>query len=277
MDTANTDTTVSGVVGDTDPDRVTGRGVDTLPVSEVFGLTIQGEGPAAGQLAAFVRLMGCNLSCSWCDTPYTWDGARVDLRAETTQMSAGYIIETLLELAGSRQPIVVISGGEPLLQQQRPAFARLLKRLGAGRRGHPGLGWPVHIETNGTIAPQPYLLARAAAIAVSPKLPHAGRHRGHQDPTLHPRWCEVLRCDGDDTPDVYLKVVVRGAADVDDVAHRASHDWQVPAHRVWVMPEGTTAAALNYRWPEVLEAAVAHGLNATHRLHVLAWNDERGK
>lgn len=287
MDTANTTETGSARPGGPGPDQPSPRTVDTLPVSECFGLTIQGEGPAAGRLAAFVRLMGCNLSCGWgvapgtdamrCDTGFTWDGDRYDLRAETTHMTAADIIDRLTALAGDRRPIVVISGGEPLLQQQRPAFARLLERVGAGRRGHPGLGWPVHIETNGTIAPQPFLLARAAAIAVSPKLPHAGPHRGHQDPALHPRWGEVLRCDGDDLPDVYLKVVVRNAQDVALVAARADIGWAVPRHRVWVMPEGTTAAALNYRWPEILEAAIEHGLHATHRLHVLAWGDERGK
>jgi 7-carboxy-7-deazaguanine synthase len=53
-----------------------------LVVSEVFGPTIQGEGPHAGQRAAFVRLGGCNLTCTWCDTAYTWDARRYDLRAE---------------------------------------------------------------------------------------------------------------------------------------------------------------------------------------------------
>ena len=47
------------------------RGEDTSPVSEVFGPTLQGEGPHAGRPCHFIRLGGCNLSCSWCDTPYS--------------------------------------------------------------------------------------------------------------------------------------------------------------------------------------------------------------
>jgi len=48
----------------------------TLPlirINEIFGPTFQGEGQTIGKLSEFVRVSGCNLTCSWCDTPYTWD------------------------------------------------------------------------------------------------------------------------------------------------------------------------------------------------------------
>ena len=250
--------------------------VHTLPVSECFGPTIQGEGPAAGRLAVFIRFMGCNLSCSWCDTPYTWDARRHDLRAETTLMPAEAIADRVAELADGRRPIVVLTGGEPLLQLDQPGFVRLLELLGDGRRGGLlGLGLAIHVETNGTVAPRPYLLHHARLIVLSPKLGHAGPHRGRQDPALHPAWLDLLR----DHPwdgGVIAKIVVRGADDVTEVA-RLADEWGVPRDRVWVMPEGTSRAALDYRWPEVAEAATAHGVNATHRLHVLAWGDERGR
>lgn len=258
----------------TDPAAAPARPqTDTLPVSEMF-LTVQGEGPAAGQLAAFLRFMGCNLSCSWCDSAWTWDAARHDLRTETTQRTAVDIRDHLAALADGRRPMAVLTGGEPLLQQERPAFVRLLELLGAGRGGAPGLGWRVHVETNGTIAPRPYLLHHCELAVVSPKMPHAGPHRGHQDPALHPAWLDVLR---GPEPGAILKVVVRGAEDVAEVARLARTTWLVPTDRVWVMPEGATRPALDYRWPEVAEAATRHGLHATHRLHVLAWGDERGR
>ena len=54
-----------------------------LAVSEIFGPTHQGEGPSTGRLCGFVRLARCNLSCLWCDTPYTWDwgGNRIGVGA----------------------------------------------------------------------------------------------------------------------------------------------------------------------------------------------------
>jgi 7-carboxy-7-deazaguanine synthase len=228
----------------------------TLPVSELFGPTLQGEGPAAGRCAHFLRLMGCNLSCSWCDTPYTWDGSRHDLRAETTHLEAQAIAE---ELHG-RPGILVITGGEPLLHQHRMGFQAVLQLMAAQRR-------PVHVETNGTVAPSENTVQRVAMFAVSPKLDHAGGHRGRQDPTLHTAWAEV--------PNAHLKVVCRDPDDVGaavDLAERVD----IPAERVWVMPEGTTTDQLNARWPAIADAAAQLGINATHRLHVLAWGDTKG-
>ena len=69
-----------------------------LPVSEVFGPTIQGEGPHAGRRVYFVRLGGCNLSCSWCDSAYTWDGETYDLREELTPSTALDVLARLHEL-----------------------------------------------------------------------------------------------------------------------------------------------------------------------------------
>jgi organic radical activating enzyme len=233
------------------------RRVDTLQVSEIFHRTVQGEGPAAGRTASFLRLMGCNLSCSWCDSPFTWDATRFDLRQETSYYTAGQIAD---ELDG--QPgMLVISGGEPLLQQNRAAFRQLLAAMVTQKR-------PVHIETNGTVVPDYQVAALVETFVVSPKLEHAGAHRGHQDPTLQRGWANI--------PNAVLKVVCQDADDVADAAV-LGRSIGYPPHRVWVMPEGTTTDVLAERWPVIATAAAQLGLSASHRLHVLAWGDERGR
>jgi organic radical activating enzyme len=233
-----------------------------LPVSEVFGPTIQGEGPFAGQPAVFVRFMGCNLSCSWCDTPYTWDATRFNLTAERTSMPAG-LIALKAESCGINSKIVILTGGEPLLQQDKPGWRRLLESL-------EHAGKHAHLETNGTIAPNQTTMAHMSAIVVSPKLDNAGDHRGHQDPALHPGWMEVAGFRW-----VYLKFVCQTPADVAYCAEYAAEiGW--PRERVWVMPEGVTAVELAERWPAIAAAAARHCVNASHRLHVLAWGTERG-
>lgn len=234
--------------------------LDTLPVNEVFHRTVQGEGPAAGRAASFVRLMGCNLSCSWCDTPWTWDARRHDLRGETTHRTADELVAELSEHLG----IVVVSGGEPLLHQARPAFRALLE-------GAAHIYRPVHVETNGTLPPAWHLLHHTELVVVSPKLAHAGTHRGHQDPAVHPGWRGALA-----RGDAVLKYVVRDAADVDAAVGAAGELGAAPG-QVWVMPEGRTVAELAARWPVIAERAAHWGVGATHRLHVLAWGDQRGR
>jgi 7-carboxy-7-deazaguanine synthase len=230
-----------------------------LPISEVFSPTIQGEGPFAGRCAAFIRFMGCNLSCSWCDTPYTWDADRFDLRATTQWLTVDDILGRL-----TPTPVVVLTGGEPLLQQDRPAFQALVHAL-------VDTGRAIHVETNGTQLPGQLLLSYTEAIMVSPKLANAGAHRGHQDPALHPGYRDITH-----RTNLYLKVVCRSPSDVERACHLAAiNNW--PKQRVWVMPEGTTTTDLNTTWRPVAEAAAARGINATHRLHVLAWGDQRGR
>lgn len=237
----------------------------SLPVSEMPFTTLQGEGPHAGRRVQFLRLGGCNLSCSWCDTPYTWDGQRFDLRAELTMTSVADIVAA----ATPRVPLV-ISGGEPLLHQSHlPVWEPLLESLGS-------LCGEVHIETNGTLAPNEVTAQWVTHASVSPKLANAGVHRGNQSPELHPDWAPLAQ---EGRLAIYrsaiLKFVVRGPADVDEaVAYADRVQW--PRDRVWVMPEGTTVEELTARWPVVAKAALDHGINASHRLHVLAFGDTRG-
>lgn len=79
---------------------------------EVFGPTVQGEGMVIGRKTMFVRTAGCDYSCSWCDSAFTWDGSgKEDIR----MMTAGEIIEKLYETGGDTFSHVTISGGNPAL------------------------------------------------------------------------------------------------------------------------------------------------------------------
>ena len=231
-----------------------------IPVSEVFGPTIQGEGPYAGRQAMFIRLGGCNLSCSWCDTPYTWDASRFDLRQEIVARD----VQKVLAEMDAMTELVVITGGEPLLHAKSAGFEELL-------RGLSEMGKSVHIETNGTITPPDRVLSLVSVFVISPKLENAGAHKLGQSPLLAKGWPDIAR-----RHESHLKYVCESAQDVYAAAQRArSVDW--PINRVWVMPEGMTKLQLDTRWPTILQAALEVGVNATSRLHVLAWGDVRGR
>ena len=106
-------------------------------VLEIF-YSIDGEGRRAGELAVFVRMAGCNCSCSWCDTSYSQDcGGGKEMTID----------EILKELRKYNCHNITLTGGEPLLQ---PNIGELIKEM---YRQH----YNVNIETNGTIDPTPYL------------------------------------------------------------------------------------------------------------------------
>jgi 7-carboxy-7-deazaguanine synthase len=83
-----------------------------IPVLEIFGPTIQGEGRVIGRKTMFVRTAGCDYRCSWCDSSFTWDGsAKEDIR----MMTAEEIYAELYEIGGDMFNHVTISGGNPAL------------------------------------------------------------------------------------------------------------------------------------------------------------------
>lgn len=231
----------------------------SLVVAEIFGCTVQGEGPSTGRRCSFVRLGGCNLSCTWCDTPETWDASRFDLRATLTRTPVGDIVRRVLE---GNPGLVVISGGEPLLHQQQPGWHDLLTALHTA-------GVDVEVETNGTIPPTAWTVERVARFNCSPKLAHAG------DPVskrINGKALAVLRWSGR----VAFKFVCQTLADLEEVA-AFTRDHNIPPDLVWIMPEGTTAPELNDRLALLADPAIRAGYNLTNRLHVALWGTEKGR
>jgi 7-carboxy-7-deazaguanine synthase len=96
-----------------------------IPVMEIFGPTIQGEGMVIGQKTMFVRTAGCDYSCSWCDSSFTWDGTGKD---DTKMMLAEEIWEELRKLGGAGFSHVTISGGNPALLKNLANLITLLKK-----------------------------------------------------------------------------------------------------------------------------------------------------
>lgn len=228
----------------------------TLAINEVFGPTLQGEGPNLGRRAAFVRVARCNLSCSWCDAHFTWDWTRHDPATEVHTMAVADVHDQVLAM---RCQLVVLTGGEPLLQQRGlTALASLLR----------GSGCEVEVETNGTRPPDPRLSA-LVRYNVSPKLANSGLP---WEQRIRP---EVLRTFGQ-LPGTALKFVVADPADLEEVGEVVAAAG-IPAGMVWVMPEGVTAERVLAGHAELADLVVDLGWNMTTRLHVLAWGDERGR
>jgi 7-carboxy-7-deazaguanine synthase len=236
-----------------------------LAVSEVFGPTFQGEGASLGRRCGFVRLARCNLSCggpgpaAWaCDTPYTWDwgGQNGTAYDPATEVVKKDVADIAMEVMAMSVDLVVISGGEPLLQQR--GLVELVTDL--SRRGVE-----VEVETNGTLAPIAELAEAVTRFNVSPKLSNSGVP-GEQ--RRRPEAISALA----QTGKAVWKFVCAGEEDLAEVARDYGH-----LSPIYVMPAGTTPESVIEVSRRLAGPVTERGWSLTTRLHVLLWGDERGR
>lgn len=227
-------------------------------LAEYFGPTLQGEGPSTGQPALFIRLSRCNLSCPGCDTPYTWDWTKFDPRLESIRMSTDELYDWAAAQAAS---LIVITGGEPLLQQDR--LLPLVQSLARdGRR--------IEIETNGTIVPTSDLIEGITQFNVSPKTAGFAGADTDESRRINPLALHTFTSSGK----AIFKFVISRREDLDDVARYEQVFSLTP---VWVMPEGTQAKTLlgNMTW--LADEAIERNWNLSTRMHIVLWGNQRGR
>jgi 7-carboxy-7-deazaguanine synthase len=128
---------------------------ESIPISEIFGPTVQGEGPLVGRPTVFVRTGGCDYRCAWCDTLYA---VLPEHRSAWRLMTAAEIGRRIDELAGNDPVPVTLSGGNPALQPLAP-----LIELGHAK------GHKFALETQGSMS-SPWF-AELDWLILSPKPP----------------------------------------------------------------------------------------------------------
>lgn len=230
---------------------------DHLAVSEIFGPTLQGEGVSAGRAAAFLRLAGCYVGCGWCDTRYSWDDSpdkpliydQLDTRTCWARVEA--------HLPAGARPLLVVTGGEPLLQGEQ-----LVPVL---RRAHAH-GCRVEIETSGTQPPGD-LTPFVDLFTVSPKLEHSGVAEAR-------RLIPALLNEFASTSKAVFKFVVRGPQDLDEVAAVSLPYPDVP---VIIMPLGTTSDRIAHSLRALAGPVAGRGWTLTGRMHIDLWGNVPGR
>ncbi len=227
-----------------------------LNISEVF-VSIQGEGRYVGVPSVFVRLNGCNLRCVWCDTPYTsW-------KPEGSDWMLGQL---LAHIRRQGHQHVVITGGEPMLQQSLVLLTQRLREM----------EFFITIETAGTV----YLPVACDLMSISPKLANSTPHRreGGRFAVRH----DSLRYNREVLGkliaeyDYQLKFVVQNPEDMDEV-NQIVADLGADKSRVLLMGEGVDPGTLYERAQWITEACKNRGYRYTPRLHIDIWGNERGK
>jgi len=214
--------------------------------------TLQGEGQSIGKSAVFLRLHFCNLHCNWCDTKYTWDKNSKEFWQEGKDWSFQH---TLKEISKNPTERLVITGGEPLLQQERIAeFIDLIP------------DWQIEIETNGTIKPLP-LLTQRCQFNVSPKLENS-------DNSLKLRYKPDVLKVFNQLPNTTFKFVVQSEKDMNEIDQIVSECGLDPS-KIIIMPEGTTQEDIRNHALSITEQVKNRGWRLLPRLQVMLWGAKR--
>ena len=237
----------------------------TLFVSDIFK-SIQGEGAKIGTPSLFLRLGICNLSCTWCDTPYSWKKGQTDYK----NFQIDDVIKILSNLSSSQKsaknnPIrnLVITGGEPLLQQKN--LIPLLKNSFLK-------DFQIEFETNGSIPLlkefQQFIQKQNQSFNkkfgipkftfnISPKLKDSGNKA--YKVIIYPN--SVLKF-------VYVNKNSEKLIDKFLAGHKI-------APKIFIMPEGTTVAAFEAKNKDVLNYCLKKGFIYTPRLHIYLFGNKR--
>jgi len=222
-----------------------------LRIAELF-YSLQGEGMLVGAPSVFVRTSGCNLRCSWCDTPYTsW-------KPEGAEMAVDAI---LAEVARHPARHVVVTGGEPMIAPEIAALTGGLREMDRH----------ITIETAGTV----FAPVACDLMSISPKLKNS---------TPEGEWAERherLRIQRGPLHELMaryqyqLKFVIAKPEDVEEAAALAA-DLGAPRERVILMPEGKDRDKLRERSLWLAEICKDRGYRFSPRLHVELYGDRRG-
>jgi 7-carboxy-7-deazaguanine synthase len=222
-----------------------------LRIAEIF-YSIQGEGSLLGVPSVFVRSSGCNLRCSWCDTPYTsWNPEGDDWTLER--------ILAAVDAYAARH--VVVTGGEPMIAREIVDLTRRLRQ--SGRH--------ITIETAGTV----FAPVECDLMSISPKLanstPPGEWAERHERLRIRPETLRRLMA----AYDYQLKFVIAQPDDVPEALDlvRALH---ADAGKVILMPEGVEAGVLRDRGVWLAEVCKREGFRFSPRLHVELYGNRRG-
>ena len=227
-----------------------------MKISEIF-YSIQGEGMLAGVPSVFVRTSGCNLRCTWCDTPYTsWN-------PDGEEMALG----TILAKVRREWPThVVVTGGEPMLAEDIVLFTQRLKEV---------LEAHITIETAGTVF-EPVV---CDLMSISPKLSNSSpvEEQGGRWLERHDRQRyqpDVLRKLIGTYP-YQLKFVISKPQDVEEIKP-ILNDICADHRNVVLMAEGTDSATLAERSRWIAEICKKEKYRFSPRLHIDLYGNTRG-
>lgn len=231
---------------------------DIYYLSEHF-VSLQGEGNCAGLNSLFLRFHFCNLTCTWCDTKYTWFADSGKFQPYSSDE-----LKALIRVHNT--PHIILTGGEPTLY-------RLDSLVVPGKK--------YHVESNGVFIPTaPLAITIADGTAfrregmdesviryfnwvISPKLSNARQQINAQSLSF---WAKMDYC--------IFKFIIRNESDLDEIESILKR-FNIAGNKVYVGLEGQSLES--QLKPTLVDEIIKRGLNFSPRLHVMLWGASRGK
>ena len=208
-----------------------------MRVSEIF-YSLQGEGESIGKPVIFLRLSGCHLRCTWCDSKFTWD-----FKSGKTMTTA----EILKEIKKFPAKHLVITGGEPLIQQS--ALKELLEKIP---------NYYIEMETSGSL--KSHLDDYINHYNCSPKLSNSGN--------------KEIRLEKFPAEKTYYKFVVSDEKNLHEIKNFIKKH-HLNKERIFLMPEGITKRIIQEKSLWLAEICKKENLRFTPRLHINIWGNKR--
>lgn len=235
-------------------------------------LSIQGEGIFAGKLAYFIRFAGCNFSCFGfgvkksknnkefigCDTlraVYT-----ADFSDEYKEFEIGILKDKLSSF--KYKPMIVITGGEPLIHQEEPEFIELLEYL-------TNNDYLVQFETNASIKLKNYDFYKKCYFAMGVKLENSKMPKNKRINY------EAINSIINNSKGAFFKIVL-DKFDLNDTSELLALRKDYSNNDFYLMPKGSTNKELSMNAKSVLEYAINNGFNYTDRVHIRIYDDLEG-
>ncbi len=227
--------------------------------------TIQGEGATLGKPATFVRLHFCNLSCSWCDTWYTWHRDTEQYYKEPFDMSVSELHRGIRNAQAAKGVSeenhvyrVIFTGGEPMLQQNEIAQFLIENPV-----------YICEIETNGTIAPNEFLqkLCKEDRIRFncSPKLANSGNN---SKIAFNQNVLKILAS----FPTTIFKFVCNKPNDIDEILEKFNF---LPRGQIVIMPEGVTKEENAGAYERIINKIIELSLTTYPRLQNICFDGSK--
>jgi len=226
-----------------------------------------------GVPSIFVRTTRCNLHCIWCDTDYTWNWVGTPF-AHVHDALPGYqkfdkkawiavcpVVEVAVQVAAHPCYNVILTGGEPLMQQR--GLVALMVALRA-----QSSDYRFETETNGTLLPSADFDMAIDQYNVSPKLENSANSRKLRERPMALRFFAR-------SPKANFKFVIAAPEDLAEVLELQQR-YVIASEKIWLMPEGTTAADLADRRLWLVEVCKQYNFRYSDRLHVQIWGSKKG-